>query len=462
MRSLARIWKKLGLWVMVICILGLLTTTTPSIAFGVTETPPIMGSTACVIDAWTGTVIYDKDGKVQRAPASTTKMITCLLAIENLSLETQVIIDSEVIATKGNTLEFKEGEILSVKDLIYGMMVYSANDAAVALAKEVSGSLPAFADLMNEKAKELGAENTNFVNPHGLTETGHVSTAYDLAMIAKGCMENELFRTICKTPSYKIAANFMSPERQIYSTNLLLTEEPIMVTVGGVLRPVKYDSCVGIKTGFTLAAGNCLVSAATKNGTTFISVVLNSGELERFSDSIALLEWSYDNYRSHQTVVKGEAVDKVRVKGGSILNAPMVGDRDHFLLMPNDAADSVVTTKVILEKGLSAPISKGAIVGKIEVYEGDRLVDTVNGVLQEDVPQGTFLTKIGIPDKVGKPLIIIFVGILALLILFVFMILVARIIVKRKNAKRRQERALQIAQKRIAEAQDKEKRNWRY
>jgi D-alanyl-D-alanine carboxypeptidase (penicillin-binding protein 5/6) len=455
-------WEKLGLWIMVICILGLLTTTTPSTAFGVTETPPIMGSAACVIDAWTGIVIYDKDGKVQRAPASTTKMITCLLVLENLNLETQVIIDKEVIATKGNTLEFKEGEILSVKDLVYGMMVYSANDAAVALAKEVSGSIPAFVDLMNMRAKELGAENTNFLNPHGLTETGHVSTAYDLAMIARGCMENELFRTICKTPSYKMSANFKSPEREIYTTNLLLTEDPIMVTVGGILRPVKYDSCVGIKTGFTLAAGNCLVAAATKNGTTFISVVLNSGELERFSDSIALLDWSYDNYRSNQTVVKGEPVDKVKIKGGAILNAPMVGDRDHFLLIPNDAADSVVTTKVILEKGLSAPISKGAIVGKIEVYEGDRLVDTINGVLEEDIIQGTFLTKVGIPDKFGKPIIIFFVGILALLILFVFTIIVARIIVKRKKARRRRERALEIAQKRIAEAQDKEKRNWRY
>lgn len=462
MSSLAKIRKRVGLWLMVITILGLLNITSPSMVFGITEPPSIVGSAACVMDAWSGTVIYDKDGKSQRAPASTTKMITCLLAIENLSLETQVIIDKEVIATKGNTLNFKEGEILSVKDLLYGMMVYSGNDAAVALAKEVSGSVSAFAELMNKRAFELGAKNTNFVNPHGLTEDGHVSTAYDLAMIAKGCMENHIFREICKTPSYKISPNFMSAEREIFSTNLLLTNDSIMVTVAGVSRPVKYDSCIGIKTGFTIAAGNCLVSASKKEGTTFISVVLNSGELERFSDSIALLDWSSDNYRSNQVVNKDKAVGKVRIKNGAILKADMVGEKDYFLLMPNDAADSVVSTKVVLGKALSAPISKGAIVGKIEVYEGDRLVDTVNGVLKEDIPQGTFLAKVGIPDKVAKPLIVIVAVILSLLILFVAAIIVMRIVVKQQKAKRRREKALEMAEKRLAEEKDKEKRNWRY
>lgn len=454
--------KRVGLLIMAFFIIGLLTINTASVTYGITDPPSIMGSGSCVIDGWTGTVIYDKDSKTKRAPASTTKMITCLLAIENLSLEAQVVIDNEVIATKGNTLIFKEGEIVSVKDLLYGMMIYSANDAAVALAKEVSGSLPAFADLMNQRAKELGAENTHFLNPHGLTEEGHFSTAYDLAMIAKGCMENETFREICKTPSYKMTANFLSPEREVFTTNLLISDSPIMVTVGGVLRSVKYDSCVGIKTGFTLAAGNCLVSAATKGDTTFISVVLNSGELERFSDSIALLDWSYENYRSYQTVSKGEAVGKVHIKEGAILNAPMVGDRNHFLLMPNDAADSVVSTKVILEEGLKAPISKGTIVGKIEVYEGDRLVDTVNGILKEDIPRGTFLSKVGIPDKIGKPLIVIVIALLSLAILFAIIVIVMRIVVKRQKTRRRQQRALEIAAKRLAEEQEKEKRNWRF
>lgn len=450
------------MWFITVCLLGLLTIATPFTVYGITETPTIMASSSCVIDSWTGTVIYDKDSKVQRSPASTTKMITALLAIENLSLETQVVIDSEVIATQGNTLNFKDGEIVSVKDLLYATMVYSGNDAAVALAKAVSGSVTDFAELMNQRAKELGAESTNFRNPHGLTEEGHVSTAYDLAMIAKACMENELFREICKTPSYTMAANFKSPEREIFTTNLLLSEEPIMVTVGGITRPIQYEPCIGIKTGFTLAAGNCLVSAATKEGTTFISVVLNSGNLERFSDSIALLEWSFENYRNYQAVEKGKIVGKASIKNGAILKAPMVGDKDYFLLMPNDAADSVVTTKVVMEKGISAPVSKGAIVGKIEVYEGDRLVDSVNGVLQEDISQGTFLAKIGIADKVGKPLIVVGIVILSLLALFILAVIVMRILVKHKNAKRRKEKTLELAAKRLAEVKEKEKRNWRY
>ena len=431
-------------------------------AYGVTEPPAIMGSTACVMDLATGTVIYDKDMHGVRPPASTTKMMTALLVLENLPLDTQVIIDSEVVNTGGNTLAFKDGEIISVEDLMYGMLLYSANDAAVALAKQVAGSVPKFAEMMNQRAQELGAMHTTFQNPHGLTEEGHVSTAYDLALIARAAMENEVFREMVKTDKYTITANFLSGEREIFTTNLLLADIETMVTIGGIQRPVRYEDCIGVKTGFTLAAGNCLVAAAAREETEFLSVVLNSGELERFSDSIQLLDWSFDNYRNLKAVQKGEPVGTVRVKGGSQLKPEVAGEEDSILLLPNDAADSVVSTQVHLDEGLVAPLSAGAVVGQIQVLEGDRVSKTVNAVLLEDVPEGTFLTAIGIPDSVGKPLIKIGIGLIALLVVGAVALLLVRMNVKRKKQRLLQEKAREIAARRLAEERDKENRNWRF
>ncbi len=431
-------------------------------SYGITDPPFVMGSTSCVMDLATGTVIYDKEMHQTRPPASTTKMMTALLVLENLSLETQVVIDGEVVSTGGNTLSFKEGEILSVRDLLYGMLVYSANDAAVALAKAVAGSIKDFSQLMNQRAEELGALHTTFKNPHGLTEEGHVSTAYDLALIGKKAMEDPVFREIVKTDKYTISANFLSGEREIFNTNLLLSNIETMVTVGGIQRAVCYPECIGIKTGFTLAAGNCLVAAAERDGTIFLTVVLNSGELERFSDSIELFEWGFENYRNIKPVSKGEPVGTIRVKGGAVLKAEVAGEEDLVLLLPNDAADSVVTTKLILEDSLVAPVSAGAIAGRIEVYEGDRMVKTVDAVLLEDVPEGTFLTVIGIPDSVGKPFIKIGIGLIGLLVLAIIALMITRATVKRKRQRLLKERAKEIAQRRLEEERDKENRNWRF
>jgi hypothetical protein len=211
-----------------------------------------------------------------------------------------------------------------------------------------------------------------------------------------------------------------------------------------------------------LAAGNCLVAAAAREETEFLSVVLNSGELERFSDSIQLLDWSFDNYRNLKAVQKGEPVGTVRVKGGSQLKPEVAGEEDSILLLPNDAADSVVSTQVHLDEGLVAPLSAGAIVGQIQVLEGDRVSKTVNAVLLEDVPEGTFLTAIGIPDSMGKPLIKIGIGLIALLVVGAVALLLVRMNVKRKKQRLLQEKAREIAARRLAEERDKENRNWRF
>jgi len=431
-------------------------------AYGATKPPSINGVTGCLIDGRTGVVIYDNGMNQPMAPASTTKMITALLALENLPMNKQVVIDSQVEGTEGNSLNLVSGEIITVQDLIYGMMLYSANDAAVALAKAVSGSVSDFAKLMNARAAELGAKNTHFVNPNGLTVPGHTTTAYDLAMIAKGCMQNETFREICKTPSYRIPPNLKSAEREVKNTNLMLTDDTTMVTVGGVSVPVKYQYCIGIKTGSTTEAGNCLVAAAEKDGTMLISVILKSGDLERYSDSIALFDWGFKNYRSYEAVSKGKQVDKIRVKDGSVRKVGVAAANDCYVTMSNDAANSVISTKVVLEDSLTAPVKAGTPAGKIEVYEGDRLIETIDAVVMKDVAVGTFLSKIGISDRIAKPLITIVVILASLIAALALILIILRILISKKKKRSRKEKVLELAAKRLAAEKDKENRNWPY
>ena len=454
-----KIFKKIVPVLLGICLMA---GTPTSVVYAITEPPQIMGSTACVIDLATGTIIYDKEKDVRRPPASTTKIMTAILALEKLPLDSQIVIDDEVIVTGGNTLSFKDGEIISVRDLLYGLLLYSANDAAVALAKAVSGATSDFVNLMNERAKELGALNTTFKNPHGLTEEGHLSTAYDIAVLARKAMENKTFREIVSTDSYTIQGNFLSEERKIFNTNLLVYDDETMITVNGQERPAKYDGAIGIKTGFTLAAGNCLVAAAEKNGTTFISVVLNSGELERFSDSILLMDWGYLNYRSMLAVDQGELAGKVKVVKGEIIKADLEAAESCYLLLPNDAADSVVTRKIIIDGDLEAPVTKGTNAGRIEVYEGDRKVREIDLVVAEDIEIGSFLTNIGIPDKIGIPIIIGGLVIIGLFILSLIGLLMARLVVSSKKKKRRKELAMEMAERRMREEEDKKNRNWRF
>lgn len=233
----------------------------------------LVGASAILIDADTGEVLYEKNKDEQHYPASTTKMMTAILAIENLDLNKNIPIDADTPFTEGSRMYLIEGETISGKDVMYGMMLDSANDAAVAFAKKVSGTVEDFAKLMNEKAKEVGAKNTHFVNPNGLHDEKHVTTAYDLAMIARYCMRNETFRHYVGTYHYVIPATNKQQERPMYNTNRMLYDEKTKVTVGGEQRGCKYEGITGIKTGYTSNAQGCLVASAKRGNMELIAVV---------------------------------------------------------------------------------------------------------------------------------------------------------------------------------------------
>ena len=431
----------------------------PVVSFGATEPPAILAETGVVIDAKTGQVLYDKNMNEQREPASTTKVLTALLALENLDLNKTVTIDAETPFTGGSRIYLLEGEQVTVEQLMYALLLPSANDAAVALGKQIAGSVPAFSDMMNKRAKELGAKNTHFVNPNGLHEEGHLTTAYDLAMIAREAMKNEEFRKLVMTYRYIIPATNKQDIRYVYNTNRLIYDEATKELVNGVMRPAKYDGIEGIKTGYTPEAGGVLVAGAKRGDTELISVVMKSTAEGRFADSIALLDYAFANYKSIKAMDKGTILGEIPVKHGEKGKVQVIAREDAYATLPTEASSSIVNTKIKLDDKVQAPVAKGQKVGVVEIYEGDKLVRQVDAVTAGDIKEGGILSIIGISDETAKIIEKIFSAVVILIVL----LLTAYVVLKRRQIRRRKLRRQQRANR---YQQDNSRRrydeHWRY
>lgn len=444
----------------IIGITGMIPAFSAEPVFAAAAVPEIIGEAGILIDGRTGQVLYTKNENAKLEPASTTKMITCLLALENLELDHVMTIDDETPFTEGSRIYLLEGEQITVEDVLYALMLESANDAAVALAKEIAGNTDDFAVMMNERAKELGATNTNFLNPNGLHLDGHVSTVQDLAMIAKGCMENEMFRKLCSTYYHYIPATNRQDERHMYSTNRLLYDEKTKIPVNGVNIPAKYDGIVGIKTGYTSHAGGCLVAGAERDGTFLIAVVMKSTDLGRFGDCVAMLDYGFASYHTVQAADAAADLGTAQVKRGAVREVDIHLKDNAYATLPIEASGSVLRTELKLPEKIEAPIQKNQEVGTLEVYEGSNLISSVPVLADQAVGKGTLLSAVGIENKTAYVIYAV-LGILALLIIAAT---VSCIILKRKRARQRRERrelrALEIAKKRSEREKDIAKRDW--
>ncbi len=261
----------------------------------------IYSEAAILIEASTGKILYEKEAHAIKYPASTTKILTAILAIENCDLNEKAKASYEAVHSikSGYSIaNIQVGEEFTIGELIDVMLIHSANEAANVLAEHISGSVPEFANLMNQKAKEIGCLNSNFVNANGAHEDNHYSTAYDLALIAKYCMKNQEFKSRvakmeCSLPTTEI---FDEP-RVFRNTNSLMTRN----------SKYYYEYCNGIKTGFTTPAKNCLISGSNKYGFELISVILHAettedGQSARYLDTINLFEYGYDNFKKDEIV----------------------------------------------------------------------------------------------------------------------------------------------------------------
>ncbi len=343
-----------------------------------------------------GTIVFDKNSEKKVAMASLTKVTTCMVVLENCkNLNEKVTVKQESIdslnGTGSSLAGIKAGEILTVEQLLYLMMVKSANEAAVILADYVSGgNVAKFVTMMNDYAKKLGCKNTNYTNPHGLDDTDHYTTAKDLAIIVKHALDNDKFVKIVGTTKYVLPATNMHDECTYSTTNFLMESTSSYYVEG----------CKGIKTGTTSSAGNCLVSYATRNGYTYLCIALSApkdtvkGVNYAFKESQKAYEWVFNKLGMIKVASKSDIVTGVDVSlAKKVDQVRLVPSEDVFALIPNNYDKSSLLIEPIessLPEKLKAPIKAGKVLGKAEVkYAGD-VIATVDLVAGEDVRLGFF------------------------------------------------------------------------
>lgn len=341
--------------------------------------PVILSESAVLIDGVTGTVLTQKNADKKMYPASLTKIMTAILALEKGKLTDVITVDDDTpFEIDGSHIALEPGEILTLKDLLYALMLPSANDAASVIAKHYGGSLENFVKLMNEKAKEIGAYNTNFTNPHGLHDTNHYSTAADLALITKYAMGNETFRKIVSTTKYEIQTTNKKNEPR-YFTNLnklIYNTSYNQIVVDGVYVSPYYEYATGAKTGYTPQAGNCLVATAKKDGTELIAVTMKGISLEMYQDAHNLFNLGFEEYVNAKLAGKNTFIKNIKISNGDSKEISLITESDLTALVEKNSLDNIKSNIYIDE--ISLPIEKNQIVGKIEYTLDSEVIGTVN------------------------------------------------------------------------------------
>lgn len=383
----------------------------------------------------TGEILYSKDADTKRYPASTTKIMTYIITVENVEdiENTRVEIKQDVISLLDGTgssmsgLQDKIGQTITIQDLLYCLMLPSGNDAAMVLADYVGGSVENFVDMMNEKAQELGCENTHFMNPHGLHDENHYTTASDLLKIAEYALTTYKYKEITGTATYYCEGD----DYPIYTSNKMIDENR-----GGELY---YPYATGGKTGFTDEAGKCLVVTAEKNGYKYISVELYgdpySVAMVTMDDAEALFDWAFDTFELRTVASTDVPVCNEDVLYSSGKDSILLSPESNFVtLMPVDTKDTDIEIVPQFENKLQAPINAGDVVGTALIkYKGNDYA-TINLVATESVQRNDIMFFLGtFGNLVLSPWFIITA------IVFVCLLLVYIIVVKtlsdRNNAK---------------------------
>ena len=335
-----------------------------------TKEPSIDAHSAIVMDMESGRVLFEKNAYIKRPMASTTKIMTAIVAIENGKLDDIVEVSERAASIWGSKIHLKKGQKISLKELLYGLMLRSGNDAAIAIAEHIGGSEEKFLEMMNNKAREIGALNTNFKTPHGLDAEGHYSTAYDLSIITRYALKNPLFSSIVSTRTAYVNG------RSVNNTNEMLSI---------------YKGADGVKTGFTGQAGRCLVASATRAGVRYISVVLNcSTRAKRAMSSKMILDYAFNNYSRHNLAEKDEIVAEVNVVKG-LKGRVSIKTCDSLVLPLTQSELSELQKNIYLPDKLRAPVSKGQIVGKIEYVSTGKILGSVFLETAEEDPDKDFM-----------------------------------------------------------------------
>ena len=307
-------------------------------------------------------VLYSKNENTQLPMASTTKIVTAITVIENCDdLDALVTIPKSVTLAEGSSIYLRANEQLTIRQLLYGLMLQSGNDAAETLALELgNGSLENFAELMNQTAKNCGAENSNFVTPHGLDDKEHYTTAYDLAKITSYALKNPVFKEIVSCKKYIIPATEHNTARTLLNKNKLLSS---------------LDGCDGVKTGYTKKSGRCLVSSCTRNGMQVVCVVLNCGPM--FEDSTNLINKAFEEYKLYEILPSYKFVDDVVVEDGKT-DKVRIYNKEGYNVVANENEINKYRVEYDYNKTVKAPIDKDTKLGEVKIYYDNSLIFTDN------------------------------------------------------------------------------------
>ncbi len=411
----------------------------PSADIDWSDAPAIEGTSGIIMDAKSGEILYEKNIHDRRDPASVTKILTCLVVLETMDLDKEITVNQDV-GTIGHVMKLQKGEVITVEELLYGLMVHSANDAAEVLAVAAGGSVENFCDMMNERARRCGANETTFTNPNGLNTYGqenHKTSAYDLALITKEAMKNKTFRKLVSTVKHTIPATNKSEARKLKSTNRCLYDKHTL-EINGEKVPYKYEGTIGAKTGSTGTAGECFCGVADRNGTTLIAITLNSSTPEsRFADVIQLWDYGFSKYRTYTVAGSGKALEQIRVKRGAKADIS-AGIADDMVVTLNKKDDSEITTEINLdEEKPMAPINRGDVLGEIVAYKDGKAVCGAELIAMESVEKGGLLSYIGIADEYVPHFIVTVVLVLLILIILRILYVQNR---RRKRRRRRNQR----------------------
>lgn len=354
----------------------------------------IYSSGSVLMDASTGKVLIQKDMNKQLYPASTTKILTAIITIEKLDLSSTLTASrSAVMAIPSgySNAGIKVGESLNVNDLLEMFLIHSANEVGYIFAEEISGNIENFANLMNQKATELGCINTHFTNPSGIHDINHYSTAYDMALIARYCMKNETFRNIVNKKSCKFSATDLYPEERYFkNTNSLLDPS----------NRYYYEYAIGIKTGFTTQAKNCLIAGAQKNGIELIAVMLGAeatenGQSGRYIDAKNLFDFGFENYKVKQFLQEGTKITEIKIKNATketqTLN--LLAKTSLSATFESSFNISSLNPSIKIEENITAPIAKDKILGKIS-YDIDGITYETDLIAENDVIKSNILETI--------------------------------------------------------------------
>lgn len=314
-----------------------------------------------VMETLGGKVLYSKNENEKLPMASTTKIVTAITVIENCDdLDRLVSVPKSATLVEGSSIYLRAGESLSIRDLLYGLMLQSGNDAAETLALSIAGSKEAFAILMNQTAQKAGALNSNFVTPHGLDKSDHYTTALDLAKITAYALKNEDFKQIVSTKSHQIKATEHNTARTLINKNKLLSS---------------LEGCIGVKTGYTKKSGRCLVSACERDGMQVVCVVLNCSPM--FEESFDLIQQSYKEYKRFDIMPSYKFVTDIMVEGGKSKSVRFFSKEGFSTIDKIENADRY-RVEYEYESNLTAPVDKGQVVGRAKVFCDNNLIFTEN------------------------------------------------------------------------------------